>query len=106
MTPGGIECLNRAELIDGHVIVVPVGTWRHGFNMDRGSVREMARQAGLAARLPELPDAIRQDAARLYADGRTLAQVAMQLGISDKAVRSAVLGCGGTIRHRRRRGQV
>jgi hypothetical protein len=74
------------------------GTEKKRLNVHRGTVREIARQAGLAARQPELADAIRQDAARLYADGLTLAQFAMQLGISDEAVRSAVLACSGTIR--------
>jgi hypothetical protein len=98
---------NRAELIDGYVAGVPVRELATRFNVHRGTVREIARQAGLAARQPELADAIRQDAARLYADGLTLAQVAMQLGISDEAVRSAVLACGGTIRRGgRRRVQV
>jgi hypothetical protein len=89
---------NRAELIDGYVAGVPVRELATRFNVHRGTVREIARQAGLAARQPELADAIRQDAARLYADGLTLAQFAMQLGISDEAVRSAVLACSGTIR--------
>lgn len=68
------------------------------FNVHRGTVREIARQAGLAARRPELPDAIRQDAAQLYAGGMTLSQVAARLGVSNEAMRSAVLACGGTIR--------
>jgi hypothetical protein len=89
---------NRAELIDGYVAGVPVRELATRFNVHRGTVREIARQAGLAAHQPELADAIRQDAARLYADGLTLAQFAMQLGISDEAVRSAVLACSGTIR--------
>lgn len=58
-------------------------------------VREIVRQAGLAMRQPELPDAIRRNAAQLYAAGLTLAQVSTQLGVSDEAVRSAVTACGG-----------
>ena len=75
---------NRAELIAGYADGVPV--------------REIARQAGLAARRPELPDATRQDAAQLYAGGLTLAQVAARLAVSTEAVRSAVIASGGTIR--------
>lgn len=89
---------NRAELIAGYANDVPVRELATRFNVHRGTVREIARQAGLAARRPELPDAIRQDAAQLYAGGMTLAQVAARLGISNEAVRSAVFACGGTIR--------
>lgn len=89
---------NRAELIAGYADGLPVWELATRFNVHRGSVREIARQAGLAARRPELPDAIRQDAAQLYADGLTLAQVAARLGISNEAVRSAVIACGGTLR--------
>ncbi|SDS38669.1 hypothetical protein SAMN04489751_1897 [Brevibacterium sandarakinum] len=75
--------------------------------MHRSSVRAIAERAGLEARRSTHSDAIRAEAAGLYADGLTLAQVAAQLGISDEAVRAAVLACGGTIRPRgRRREQV
>lgn len=89
---------NRAELIAGYAKGVPVRELATRFNVHRGTVREIAREAGLAARRPELPDAIRQDAAQLYAGGLTIAQVAARLGISNEAVRSAVIACGGTIR--------
>lgn len=89
---------NRAELLAGYAAGVPVRELATRFNVHRGTVREIARQAGLEARQPELPEAIRQDAALLYTDGLTLAQVAAQLGISNEAVRSAVLACGGSIR--------
>ena len=89
---------NRAELLAGYADGVPVRELSTRFNVHRGTVREIARQAGLAARRPQLPDSIRQDAARLYAGGLTLAQVAARLGISNEAVRSAVIASGGTIR--------
>ena len=88
----------RAELIAGYADGVPVRELAARFNVHRGTVREIARQAGLAARRPELPDAIRQDAAHLYAGGMTLAQVAARHAVSNEAVRSAVIACGGTIR--------
>lgn len=94
---------NRAELIAGYADGVPVRELATRFNVHRGTVREIARQAGLEARRPELPEAIRQDAGRLYADGLTLAQVAARLGISNEAVRSAVVDSGGTIRSGGRR---
>ena len=89
---------NRAELIAGYADGVPVRELATRFNVHRGTVREIARQAGLAARRPELPDATRQDAAQLYAGGLTLAQVAARLAVSTEAVRSAVIASGGTIR--------
>ena len=89
---------NRAELIAGYAEGVPVRELATRFNVHRGTVREIARQAGLAARRPELPDATRQDAAQLYAGGLTLAQVAARLAVSTEAVRSAVIASGGTIR--------
>ena len=81
---------NRAELIAKYAEGMPVRELAARFNVHRGTVREIARQAGLAARRPELPDAIRQVAARL--------------AVSTEAVRSAVIASGGTIRaggHRR-----
>ncbi|MBN1098041.1 helix-turn-helix domain-containing protein [Blastococcus sp. TML/C7B] len=83
---------NRAELIAGYADGVPVRELATRFNVHRGTVREIARQAGLAARRPELPDATRQDAAQLYAGGLT------RLAVSTEAVRSAVIASGGTIR--------
>ena len=89
---------NRAKLLAGYADGAPVRELATRFNVHRGTVREIARQAGLAARRPELPDAIRQEAAQLYAGGLTLAQVAERLAVSNEAVRSAVLASGGTIR--------
>lgn len=94
---------DRAELIAEYADVVPVRELASRFKVHGGTVREIARQAGLAARRPELSNVIRCDAARLYADGLTLAQVTTRLGISNEAVRSAVIACGGTIRPRGRR---
>ncbi|SJN15744.1 hypothetical protein FM104_00535 [Microbacterium esteraromaticum] len=64
---------------------------------------QMAFQAGLVARRPELGDEVRAEAARLYESGLTLVQVAERLGISDEGVRAAVVSQGGTIRPRGRR---
>ncbi|WP_101569964.1 helix-turn-helix domain-containing protein [Brevibacterium sp. 239c] len=89
---------NRVELLAGYADGVPVRELATRFNVHRGTVREIARQAGLAARRPELPDPIRQEVAQLYAGGLTLAQVAARLGISNEAARSAVIAGGGTIR--------
>lgn len=57
---------NRAELLAGYTAGVPVRELATRFKLHRGTVREIARLAGLAARQPELPDAIRHDAAQLY----------------------------------------
>ena len=89
---------NRAELLAAYAAGAPVRELATRFQVHRGTVREIARQAGLAARRPELPDAMRRDATLLYVSGLTLSQVATQLDISNEAVRSAVIACGGTIR--------
>lgn len=93
-----LSASNRAELIAGYADGVPVRELATRFNVHRGTVREIARQAGVATRRPELPDAIRQDAAQLYAGGLTLAQVAARLEVSNESVRSAVVAVGGTVR--------
>lgn len=46
---------------------------------------------------------VQTEAARLYMEGLTLAQVSQRLGISDDSVRAAVLAAGGTIRPAGRR---
>lgn len=89
---------NRAELLAGYTAGAPVRELAARF---KGAPRHGAGDSpagGAGGRQPELPDAIRKDAARLYADGLTLAQVAARLGISNEAVRTAVIECGGTIR--------
>jgi len=73
---------SRADLLVGYASGVPVRELAAQFKVHRSTVREIARQTGLAARQPELPDTIRQGAARLYADGLPLAHVVTQLGIS------------------------
>lgn len=93
---------NRAELIAKYADA-PVRELATRLNVHRGTEREIVRQAGLAARRPELSDAIRQGAARLYTSGLTLAQIATRLAISNEAVRSALIACGGTTRHGGRR---
>lgn len=93
-----LSASNRADLLAGYAEGVPVRELASRFGVHRGTVREVARRAGIAARQPELLADKRAQAARLYGDGLTLAQVAQRLGISDAAVRSAVLACGGTIR--------
>ena len=76
----------------------PVRELAARFGVHRGTVREVARRAGVAARQPELLPDKRAQAARLYAYGLPLARVAERLGISHAAARSAVMACGGTIR--------
>lgn len=85
------EYAEYAEYADG----MPARELATRFSVHHGTVRGIARQAVLAARRPEMPDAIRQDAAQLYAGGMTLAQVDARLGVSSESVRSAVLACGG-----------
>ena len=94
---------NREELLVGYAEGVPVQELARRFNVHRATVREIARRAGHPSRAPEHSQQLRGEAARLYAEGFTLSQVAVQLGIGDEAVRSAVLANGGTIRPKGRR---
>lgn len=64
----------------------------------RGPVRENSAQAQTrlsASNQADLPAA--------YADGLTLVEVGLKLGISHNAVRCAVVACGGTLRPAGRR---
>ncbi|WP_232299654.1 helix-turn-helix domain-containing protein [Leucobacter komagatae] len=98
-----LSASNRKDLLAGYAEGVPVQELARRFNVHRATVREIARRAGHASRKPELSDDKRAEAARLYKDGLTLAQVGEYLGISDEGVRAAVVARGGTIRPRGRR---
>src|SRR5699024_11917520 len=94
---------HRVALLAGYAGGVPVQERATRFNVHRATVREIARRAGHPSRAPEHSQQLRAEAARLYAEGFTLSQVAVQLGIGDEAVRSAVVANGGTIRPKGRR---
>ena len=98
-----LSASNRVALLAGYVEGVPVQELATKFNVHRATVREIARRAGHPSRAPEHSQQLRGEAARLYAEGFTLSQVAAQLGIGDEAVRSAVIALGGMIRARGRR---
>ena len=97
-----LSASKREELLVGYTEGVPVQELARRFNVHRATVREIARRAGHPSRAPEHSQQLRGEAARLYAEGFTLNQVAAQLSISDQAVRSAVVAAGGTIRPRGR----
>lgn len=98
-----LSASNRVALLAGYAEGVPVQELATRFNVHRATVREIARRAGHPSRSPEHSQQLRSEAARLYAEGFTLSQVAAQLGIGDEAVRSAVVANGGTIRPKGRR---
>src|SRR5699024_12500925 len=95
-----LSASNREELLVGSAWGEPVQELATRFNVHRATVREIARRAGHPSRAPEHSQQLRGEAARLYADGLTLSQVAVQLEIGEDAVRSAVVANGGTIRPR------
>ena len=101
-----LSASNRAEVLAGYVSGVPVRELADRFGIHRATVWAIARSAGVDVRRPELSDKVRARAARLYAGGMTLADVAKKLRISNEAVRSAVIARGGTIRPAGRRGTV
>jgi DNA-directed RNA polymerase specialized sigma24 family protein len=94
---------NRAELLAGYAAGVPVRELATRFGVHRATVSELVRRAGLEHHRHSLPDQVREEAARLYAEGLTLPQVAGRLGISNDGVRAAVVAYGGTVRRRGRR---
>ena len=98
-----LSASNRADLLAAYADGVPVRQLAARFKVHRGTVSEIARRAGLEPRSPTLPQSVREDAARLYAEGLTLVEVGVKLGISHNAVRSAVVACGGTLRPAGRR---
>ena len=93
-----LSASNREELLFGYANGVPLQELAAKFKIHRSTVRAIARRAGHPGRDPEHSEELRYEAARLYAEGLTLVQVAGQLGIGDEAVRSAVVANGGTIR--------
>lgn len=98
-----LSASNRADLLAAYADGVPVRQLAARFKVHRGTVSEIARRAGLEPRSPTLPPSVREEAARLYAEGLTLVEVGVKLGISHNAVRSAVVACGGTVRPSGRR---
>ena len=98
-----LSASNHAELLAGYADGVPVQELAARFQVHRGTVTKLVRQAGLGVRRPAVPEPVRQEAVRLYADGLTLVEVGEQLGINDKTVRLLVIEAGGTLRPRGRR---
>lgn len=98
-----LNAQNRTRLLAEYADGAPVNELARRYSIHRATVHGMARRAGLPPRNgPELPQQVREDAAALYAGGLSLLKVARRLGISDDAVRDAVVACGGTIRPRGR----
>ena len=98
-----LSASNQEELLAGYADGVPVQELAARFQVHRGTVTKLVRQAGLGVRRPAVPEPVRQEAVRLYADGLTLVEVGEQLGINDKTVRLLVIEAGGTLRPRGRR---
>lgn len=98
-----LSASNHAELLAGYADGVPVHELATRFQVHRGTVTKLVRQAGLAVRRPAVPEPVRQEAVRLYVDGLTLVEVGERLGINDKTVRLLVIEAGGTLRPRGRR---
>lgn len=88
----------RAEVLEGYVTGTPVLVLARRFGVHRSTVREIARRAGVRPRQMAPTEEVQAEAAQLYLEGVTLAQVSQRLGISDDSVRAAVLAAGGTIR--------
>lgn len=77
-----LSASNRAKLLAAYADGVPVRQLAARFNVHRSTINDIARRAGLEPRVPTLPHAVREEAARLYTDGLTLVEVSVKLGIS------------------------
>jgi DNA-directed RNA polymerase specialized sigma24 family protein len=100
-----LNASNRAALLSAYAEGVPLKELTVRFGLHRGTINELVRRAGLPHRSPALPASTRQEAARLYAEGLTLPQVASRLGISNDGARAGIIASGGTIRPRGRQPQ-
>jgi len=88
----------RQKLIDAYVSEMPVKQIAERFGVHRTTITKIVTSAGVKVRSQPLASSTREEARHLYDSGRSLARVAEQLGVSASAVRSAVLGTGGTLR--------
>lgn len=98
-----LNASNRAALLAAYSQGEPVQALADRFGVHRGTVSVLVRRAGLPRHGLGLPESTRRQAARLYAEGLTLPQVAARLGISNDGARAGIIACGGTIRPRGRR---
>ena len=88
----------RQKLIDAYASGMPVKQIAEHFGVHRTTITKIVTSAGVKVRNQPLASSTRDEARHLYDVGRSLAQVAEQLGVSASAVRSAVLVTGGTLR--------
>ena len=93
----------RAEMVADYVAGTPVRTIATKYGAHRGTISTLVRRAGAAVRVAGLDAKESKLASSLYENGMTLAQVAAPMGVSDEAVRQAVLNQGGQIRPKGRR---
>lgn len=103
VTQTRLSACDRADLLDRYAKGERVKDLAERFGVHRGTVWALAERAGLPSRKgPEHPQHVRDEAVELYASGLSLLKVGRRLGISDDAVRAAVVAAGGTIRPRGR----
>ncbi|WP_341728089.1 helix-turn-helix domain-containing protein, partial [Brooklawnia sp.] len=88
----------RQKLVDAYASGMPVKQIAERFGVHRTTITQIVASAGIKVRSQPLAASTREEARHLYDSGRSLAQVAVQLGVSASAVRSAVLVTGGTLR--------
>ena len=86
------------KLVDAYVSGMPVKRIAERFGAPSNHHHEDRHWRRVKVRSQPLASSTREEARHLYDSGRSLAQVAEQLGVSASAVRSAVLVAGGTLR--------
>ncbi|MFZ1382112.1 MAG: hypothetical protein WAS54_04895 [Scrofimicrobium sp.] len=94
---------NQTPVVANYLDGVPVKEIATSFHIHRKTVHQINRRAGVSPRPRGFPYCICQEAARLYAEGLTIAQVAETLNIGREAMRTGILACGVTLCPRGRR---
>ena len=97
-----LNASNQAALLAAYAEGMPVRELSARFEVHRATINDMVSRAGAQVRKTGLPDPIREEAARLYAEGLTLPEVAAQLGIGYKSARTGIIASNVPIRPRGR----
>ncbi len=94
---------NQAQVVADYLHGVPVNEIEGRFYINRETVHQINRRASVPPRHRGFPASVRGEAARLYAEGLTIVQVAEALGIGREATHTGIIACGVTLRARGRR---
>jgi hypothetical protein len=86
------------ELLAGYKAGVPIKALVAQFKIDRSTVTNYVKRAGVRLRLPALLPKEIEEASRLYRSGQSLRQVGSHFGVRDTTIRTALLRAGVQMR--------